>query len=166
MRNLLLAFACLWSVTAQAEEKPRLKVVVDLAEAAEGCGFDKSSIASHTARILHKNGILDTTENNTEDPFSKENTAQAAYPPFFFFYVQVNAVPTAAVGCAFSIHVEVREYSVSIKYPLTVLKTRRNPFITLCDDGSIALAPLATAKTELKRGLEGDIKNCLKQLDY
>ena len=80
--------------------------------------------------------------------------------------MQVNAVPTAAVGCAFNIHVEVREYSVSIKYPLTVLKTRRNPFITLCDDGSIALAPLATAKTELKRWLEFDIKNCLEQLDY
>lgn len=157
---LLVALALLWNVAAEAQQKPRIHIVVEELEqgsapqSAAHCGITKSSLESIAALTLRNNGILATTDKaDVERPY---------------LYVVVMALQPTTGICVFATEVSVQGFSASnvARQAIGGFKARRLSHTVLCEEHRIDSAPVAVAGATLLKHLESMIKLCLGALEY
>lgn len=154
---LLLALALLWNPTAEAQQRPRLAVLVQqLDEEAARCGIYTSSIESIAALTLRNNGILaDTGITN---------------PALYVLTTVYAAQDTRGVvrRCVFGLMVSVRGFrsSDSARAPIGGFNSRGRTFSVLCEHGGTFVSSQSDAGTFLAQHLENNIKLCLGDLEY
>ena len=157
---LLLALALLWNVATQAQQKPRIQIVVEepgqgpAPQSAARCGITRSSLESIAALTLRNNGILATTDK-----------AEVDKP--YLYVVVMNLQPTTGI-CVFATEVSVQGFSASnvARQAIGGFKARRLSHTVLCQEHRIDSAPVAAAGTIVQKHLEGMIKLCLGALEY
>src|SRR6058998_2706780 len=108
---ILLVFALLWNVSAEAQQKLRLGILVEETDQdAARCGITKSNIESIAALTLRNNGVVVATDLTNP-----------------YLYLLVTVLPTAARGCAFHFSASVRGHSTLdfAQQPLGGVKGRK-----------------------------------------
>lgn len=156
----MLTIALLWNVSAEAQQKPRIQILVEeleqgpVTQASARCGITRSSLESIAALTLRNNGVLVTT-----DKTDKRNA---------YLYVSVLTLKPTTRSCVFATEVAVQGFSASdvAQQPIGGFKARRLSRTVLCDEHRIDMAPESEAGASLLRNVETMIKLCLGALEY
>jgi len=158
--GLTLAFALLWNVNADAQQKPRIEVVVEELEqgpspqAATRCGITKSSLESIAVLTLRNNGILASTDRRDVN--------------FPYLYVSVMTLQPTTDNCVFSTEITVQGFSALdvARQGIRGIKPRQVSFTVLCNEQRMDMAPTSLAGKHLLGLVETMIKLCLGKLEY